>query len=297
MNIKYITHNEIDKLKWNNCINNAANGLLYAYAEYLDAMTNSMWDALIIGEYEAVMPLPFLKKYGICYLSQPLFVQQGGVFSAYLEYIKNTKQFLAKIPKKFVKIALTVNYLADQSFKNSISRNNYILDLNMTYGLLKKKFNTNTQRNIKHFSNNLLTVNTLNELDDVFKFMEEYGKPKLSKTVYQKLENGLKIKTKYFSTEIYQVKTIDNEIIASSVFVLSHGRAHYLLSAQNEIGKTMSAMFGIIDNFIQVHADSKLILDFEGSNIEGIARFFQGWGAKNEPYTFVKYLNLPFVTI
>ena len=61
--IKYLQYKEIDKAKWDVCITNAPNGLIYGYSFYLDCMARR-WDALVLGDYEAVMPLTWNKKYG-----------------------------------------------------------------------------------------------------------------------------------------------------------------------------------------------------------------------------------------
>ena len=55
-NIHYLTNREIDKIKWDECIDKADNGLVYAYSFYLDHMAKQ-WDALVWNDYEAVMPL------------------------------------------------------------------------------------------------------------------------------------------------------------------------------------------------------------------------------------------------
>ena len=59
--IKYLQHKEIDKAKWDACIEQAPNGLIYSYSWYLDAMSKH-WDALVLKDYEAVMPLTWNKK-------------------------------------------------------------------------------------------------------------------------------------------------------------------------------------------------------------------------------------------
>ena len=52
-------------------------------------------------------------------------------------------------------------------------------------------------------------------------------------------------------------------------------------------------MFKIVDAFIREHAGSELILDFEGSNIPTVARFFAGFGARPEIYQGVSFDRLP----
>ena len=65
--IVYTKHTYIDKQKWDECILKSHNGLIYSTAAYLDSMAGS-WDALILNDYEAVMPLPWRKKFGIQYI-------------------------------------------------------------------------------------------------------------------------------------------------------------------------------------------------------------------------------------
>jgi hypothetical protein len=52
-------------------------------------------------------------------------------------------------------------------------------------------------------------------------------------------------------------------------------------------------MYAIFDAFIKKYAGHDLVLDFEGSEIEGIARFYRGLGAKPVYYYSVKQNRLP----
>ncbi|HSQ44739.1 MAG TPA: hypothetical protein VLM16_07060, partial [Ginsengibacter sp.] len=79
MKISYLPQANIDKQKWDRCIDAAPNGLIYAYSFYLDAMSKN-WDALILNDYEIVMPLTWNKKYGVYYLYQPFFTKALGIF-------------------------------------------------------------------------------------------------------------------------------------------------------------------------------------------------------------------------
>ena len=61
--IRYIQHEEIDKAKWDSCIANAGNSLIYGYTWWLDNISPG-WHALVLNDYDAVMPLTWRKKYG-----------------------------------------------------------------------------------------------------------------------------------------------------------------------------------------------------------------------------------------
>src|SRR5215831_14346953 len=97
--IQYLRHHEIDKEKWDHAISNADNGLIYAYSFYLDQMAKH-WDALVLNDYEAVMPLTWNKKFGIYYLYQPAFTACLGIFGNDLTE-EIVKEFIQYIPKKF----------------------------------------------------------------------------------------------------------------------------------------------------------------------------------------------------
>lgn len=59
--IRYIKHDEIDFKKWDSVISNAGYSRVFAISDYLNDMCVKKWDALMLGDYEYVMPLPFRK--------------------------------------------------------------------------------------------------------------------------------------------------------------------------------------------------------------------------------------------
>src|SRR4026207_1677707 len=146
--IKYLQQKEIDRKKWDACIHEAPNGLIYAYSFYLDHMAKQ-WDALIINDYEAVMPLTWNKKYGFYYLYQPAFTASLGVFGKNLtkEIIDD---FVSMLPSKFklVEISLNSGNIVGETKSFSLLRSNYILNLNKPYEEIYKAYRDNHKRNI-----------------------------------------------------------------------------------------------------------------------------------------------------
>ena len=59
--IQYLKNNEIDIEKYDNCIKSSLNSRIYAFSWYLNIVADN-WDVLVLNDYEAVMPLPFLKR-------------------------------------------------------------------------------------------------------------------------------------------------------------------------------------------------------------------------------------------
>ena len=77
--IDIISSSSINREKWNNCIRNSSNPIIYAYSYYLDHIAEN-WHGVIVNDYEAVLPIPWKRKFGIRYCYHIPFVQQLGIF-------------------------------------------------------------------------------------------------------------------------------------------------------------------------------------------------------------------------
>ena len=294
--IKYLQHKEIDKAKWDACITNAPNGLIYGYSFYLDCMARH-WDALVLGDYEAVMPLTWNKKYGFYYLYQPAFTASLGVFGKNLtkEIIDD---FVSMLPSKFklVEISLNSGNIIDDSKVFSLLRSNYILHLNRYYEEISKTYRDNHNRNIKKAFQLGCSVSKEIPVDEIIQLNKEQlqhidgTKPEdypNFKKLYELLKNRGQAKT-------YAIVDPKNKVLASAVFFFSHNRAYYIMVGNPPDGKTIGASHALIDAFIKDHASQHLILDFEGSDIRNLAFFYSGFGAIEEIYPALKINKLPW---
>ena len=294
--IKYLQHTEIDKAKWDACIEQAPNGLIYGYSFYLDCMARH-WDALVLGDYAAVMPLTWNKKYGFYYLYQPAFTASLGVFG------KNLTQaviddFVSMIPSKFklVEISLNSGNIIGETKSFSLLRSNYILHLNKPYEELYKAYRDNHKRNITKAFQLGCSVNREVSVDEIIQLYKEQlqhvdGTKPGDYPNFKKLYEFLK---KREQAKTYALVDPKNKVLASAVFFFSHNRAYYIMVGNHPDGKTIGASHALIDAFIKDHADQNLILDFEGSDIRNLAFFYSSFGAKEEIYPALKINRLPF---
>ena len=296
MPIQYIPYNKIDKQKWDGCILHSGNGLIYAYSFYLDTMSAN-WDALVLNDYEAVMPLTWKKKYGIHYLYQPFFTASLGVFgNAISPTLLN--DFLNAIPVKFKYWDIYLNhsnFFSITDFK-LYERMNYVLPLQKDYEKLYSNFRDNTKRNIKKAEQLNCIVKKIIDVSAVIELSKEQSKsfsPATSndyerfKKLYQLLHTQQKAIT-------YGIYTTANQLAASCVFFFSHSRAYYILVGNHPNGKTIGASHALINAFIKDHAGQNLLLDFEGSDIRNLAFFYSSFGAHEEKYVGLKVNRLPF---
>jgi hypothetical protein len=291
--IQYRKRHEIDNDKWNLCIETAPNGLIYAYSFYLDGTADN-WDALILNDYEAVMPLPWRKKIGFYYLYQPFFSAQLGVFGNNIN-ANLVENFLKAIPSKFKLWELSLNHqniFRLNSFR-LFERVNFVLPLNHAYETLYTNYSENIKRNIKKSVQYGCHKKTDFDIDDVIELSRQQ-KHIASDDEFQKFKNLYLLLKDNSASKTYGIFSDKNELIASCVFTFSHNRAYYILVGNHPNGRTLGASHALIDAFIKDHAGQNLTLDFEGSDIKNLAFFYSSFGAMEEKYAAIKVNALPW---
>lgn len=296
LQIKYISHDEIDKQKWDNCVQHADNGLIYAYSWYLDTMTDH-WDALVLNDYETIMPLTWNKKYGIHYLFQPYFCASLGIFSIKQINAAVTEAFLKKIPKRFryIDIYLNHNNLFPVDGYSLTERVNYILALNKPYTEIAELYRTNLKRNIRKAEQTGLTAKQNIPLEDIIALAKETMQrvSAISDEQLDRFKSLFDISKNKQLAETLGIYNNTNQLLASAVFLHSHNRWYYILVGNHPNGKTLGASHYLIDRFIAAHAGSDTILDFEGSDIRNLAFFYSSYGAIEERYPALRMNRLP----
>ncbi len=297
MKISYLPHAKIDKNKWDCCIDSSDNGLIYAYSYYLDAMSEN-WDALIANDYELVMPLPWKKKYTFYYLYQPAFTASLGVFGNDIS-AEILRSFFEQIPVKFKywDFYLNRNNMFSIPGFPMYERSNYILPLSENYEILKRRYASSHVRNIKRsirYGNNVKKNIPVDEVIELSKQQAKHFSTLEEKNYsdFAKLFQFLKEKNMAVTYGVYSPK---GKLVASCGYFFSHRRAYYILVGNHPDGKTSGASHLLIDKFIQEHADSKLTLDFEGSNVPSLAFFYKSFGSVLEKYPGIKLNHLPAI--
>ena len=230
--IKYFTYEEIDKSKWDECIANSFNGIIYAYSWYLDVVSDS-WEALVENDYERVFPLTFRKKSGIHYLFQPFFTQQLGVFSRSKLSEDVIEEFISRIPAKykFVEINLnTFNKLDEQ--KHNLTYNiTYELDLIPSYNIICRNYSDNTKRNIKQAVNVGLSIAKSIDIDQIINIFRQ-NKGTEIKTFkgndYITLKKLVDLCIYKKTVKLWGVETKEKRICAGAVFVESNSKVIFL---------------------------------------------------------------------
>ncbi len=288
--IEFRTREQIDSTAWNELIERSSNGLVYARTELLDQLSPG-WNALVLGNYETVMPLTYRKKYGISYLYQPPFLQQLGIFGKVNEQI--VKDFIDTARQNFRFAEICLNYT--NTLNGTTARQNFIIPLHKSYEAIATAFSTAHTKNLKRAANNGLRYTESDTFEaNINRNYQLYGKrfDSVTRSGYQALiEITKKQRSHFLSREVWK----DDDLQASSVCFFDGRRIYFILSSVTEAGKKNQANHFLVDHIIREFSGKDLLLDFEGSDIPGIAEFYSGFGAVDQPYYFLKWNDLPWI--
>ena len=205
--------------------------------------------------------------------------------------------FIKAIPQKYrlVQYRLNsynkVNYEAD----DIVRHRNVELDLIYDYQYLYNNYNNNTKRNLAKAENAGLSISY--DIDPeiiIGLFRNNKGKTvkHWSDKEYDRLLRLIHTAISYGCCFTVGISDLENNVIAGAVFMHSHDRLIFLFSGSDERHKDKHALTMLIDNVIREYSETQYTLDFEGSDNEGLARFYKGFGGKEVFYPEIKYNNL-----
>lgn len=290
MKILHLRHNQIDRTRWNATIAQSLCDLPYAYSWYLDVVC-PMWEALATEDYAYVMPLPLKKKWGISYLIHPIWVQQLGVFSAYEVTTEIFSAFRRRIP--YLVYDFNINYLNKGCLSNCSSvKTNLIVPYNKDMATLRNGYNSNTKRNISKAQKVGLRIGEagVEEFVSLWKSENTTMRWDLHSTIQPLVEaafSQFSIFNSQFQPRLFGVYK-DDKLIAALFGMQTRERFIYLIPVSNQVGKEHSAMFLLVDYILEnICCQQGLVFDCEGSMIEGVARFYRGFGAEEQFYASI----------
>ena len=296
--ITYIQQKNINRQKWDACIDKSSNACIFVYSWYLDIVCDD-WSALILNDYEAIFPLVSKSRYKINYLYQPFFTRYFGVVSEAKISDKLVSDFFEAIPDKFKYIEFCLHE-SNSIKKKEIETSEKIfqlLDLKSSYEIIQKNYSENAKRSIKKAIKAGLKIRPDIEPEKIVSLFKttkgnelEIFKPKDYDILISLMKACLAHKQGQ-SIAVYD----GNELYAAAFFMFSNNKFIYLKNGLTNEGKAKGAMYLLIDYFIRENCGKKYELDFGGSSVKSVAQFYQKFGAKNFVYLQVKINKLPKV--
>lgn len=297
--IQFLKNNEIDKQRWDECIEASPNGLIYARSFYLDNICPH-WSALAGENYEWLLPITHKTKFGIAYLYQPPFTQQLGVFSKagvlvpYQEIIE-----WLKVHYKFWEV--NWNYATDSRiFISSLqitAANNFILNLSNVYESISSNYHNVLIKNLKRSKSFKPVYKTTEDFNTCIDLYRQYYGNRISHvkpTHYQKFSNICFYASEHKMLQCRQALDNENELLAIALLLYDGKRLYLLMNVTTDAGRKKQANHFLLNEIIREFSGRKLSLDFEGSDLPGVKTFYEDFGAVNQPYFMLRYNKLPW---
>ena len=292
--MKHLKRTEIQTELWDDCIENSTYSLPYAFSWYLDIICPS-WSALVIeknGQYEACFPLPWRQKLGVKYVYPPFFIQQLGLFS---RENMEAGEFVKTALTKYNWVELYVN--PNTYHEGVVERCNLVLPLGNEQNEFYKNYSSNHKRNISKANKSELKVKESNDFQTTINLFQKNKGESLKHLKqedylkFSKLCNEAQVRKKLF---VLEVVSSFQTVICSGIFLKHNKRIIFLFSGNSEEGKKTAALFFLLNHVVELYQNQGYVLDFEGSENEGLQRFYKGFGARNENYYFIQHKNLGF---
>lgn len=295
--MKLVLRDDIDDQAWNRCVRKSSISVPYAQTWYLDVVAHE-WDGLVLGNYQAVMPIPRKRKFGIDYSYPPFFAQQLGVFAPGHIDEELMEAFFRAIPKN---LSLFQQYFNAQNPMAThpgtlVRKQNLVVPLCGNQEQQRKNYSSQTKRNLKtakKFGLELMRNQEPKSLIELFKANKGGEIEDLKELDFKILEQLLYVAIYHRQAEIWAVYDERNSHIAGAGFLVFGNRIVLLVSASNEEGREMGAMTLLIDEVMKQSQGYMERFDFEGSSIPGLERFYKGFGAKEEIYHLLEINKLP----
>jgi hypothetical protein len=282
-----IEHTKIDKIKWDRCIRESCNESIFVYSWYLDALGED-WLGYIWNDYEAVFPIAVKHKWKIGYLYQPFFTRYFGVFSAEPPSERLVNEFLSIILSHYknIEFCLHESNVIGTCVVHKTERPYQYLSISDAYEKIYKGYSENVKRNLKKAIKQDLRAESFISPEEIVALFKKTKGNELELFLPKHYQSLTKLMNVCLANErghtigVYK----GTELYAAAFFMQSHNRFTYLKSGITNEGKESGAMHFLIDRFIQVHAGKNNILDFGGSSVESVARFYKSFGAEDCVY-------------
>ncbi|MDO5510846.1 MAG: hypothetical protein Q4F57_09130 [Weeksellaceae bacterium] len=290
--IRTLSHDQIDFERYDKCLSQSPERRMYASSFYLNIVAQNSWEVLVWEDYKAVMPLPFRKKLGLKWISQPAFCQQLGIFGAQVtDDIR--EEFLQKIAKKPVRGYNLPCTPSLSSWQESIKRRNQILILAENYESIYQSYATSKKKDLKRGKNAGWGTTYIQDIELVLTLLAQEFEGIYTPQKLAVLRSLLQEFQKRKALKIISVQNSDKQDMGFVVLLQDQKRWVQLAQVKDSKLQQNGCMSFAMDAFIKEYSGTDTVLDFEGSSIPGVAKFNAGFGAVEEWYCSIRSRWIP----
>ena len=294
--ITYIKRKDLDIQKYDDCIEQSLQSNIYGFSWYLDIVADN-WDALVLDDYKAVMPVPWREKYFIKYVYPPFWLLELGIYS---KEIIDENEFLKRLFSTFKYIDVRTNRA--NSFKGFhqflIEKEFQKLSIDKGYSIIRDNFKKDRKKDLQRAEKfDLIEKWNDNPKNLIQLFKENVGKrtPNIKEEDYLVLEKLISVCIEKKKGKLLSIYNKEDKIVASGFFLKHQQEITILISSTDFENRKNGANTFLIDRSIYKFQNNFKSFNFGGSSIKSVASFFKSFNANTEVYKHIKMNKLPFV--
>jgi len=287
---QFLPGKNIDRQRWDAAVATDDSCLPYGLSWWLDATTNVRWDGIVLDDYRVILPLPIGRSLGrYTQVQRAPFTQQCGPFGQL--QAGDVERMLSVLPKTILHFSLPLReqlkITSSRCNRKIFERNNLILPLVKDIASVRKNYSKSIRRQLKKTSSVQLTKVNIDVVIELFRATAgpKAGLKGLHYEAIARLASACIYRKCAFC---YRIDDDNHGLLAAGFFPNYRGRIINLFAASTEAGYKLGGMAKLIDALIDRHFQDAHLFDFEGSDIKGIATYFQSFGSQSRPYLFAE---------
>jgi hypothetical protein len=294
--ITYLKNEEIDRNRWDSCLEEIPGVKTYPWSWYLDIMTPG-WEALVDDDYDALFPLPHSRKYGFNYIATPMFLQQLGAFTIDADAAKKAEEFISFMPESYKLIDLNIAQEVKIREFQVTPRSNYELKLDGSYESIWFSYMTDCRRNINiahRYPQDI--VDNVRPHEIISLFRSNIGKRAgvIRDSSYHRLHSLMDHCLGTGKGKLLGVRSPKGKLLWGIFMTDTPGRITLLFTAGSRKSRELRSAYHVIDHIIKLYAGTGKIIDFAGSSVPSIAIFMKSFGGTRTIYYRLYRNTLPW---
>lgn len=257
-------------------------GSIYSQSIYLDACADS-WFILRDSEYRNAVAIPWTKKGGIEIVYQPIFWRQSHLFGDDLTFKDGVLAFLLR--------HYQIGHVA-LDHHSSVTENCSVVSA--VYQQLESdfQFNTAAKRMIKKSVKAGHTFRSSDDYLPVLPFVISELKPKIKEFTDENIARLMHLFEVLKEAGLLEVITIyagsegdeNQQIQGCLVFLIQGDQLIYLKGAAIPAVRDQGGIYQAMELVIHKYAERGIYMDFGGSMVEGVKRFYYNLGGVDQHY-------------
>ena len=278
---------------------------------WLDVVTDGNWDVVIVEQDNKIVacwPYTLSNKYFLKIITMPQFTKMLGCYVVYPKNQKpvNMHPYYKKMVNSLFDMLPDNDYFSQNfiySFTNwmplywkgfsQTTKYSYVLEDIKNHDELFLNFRSNIKTDIKKAIKNKISITETDDIDIVYKmtaktFKRQEKRNSLNLDLFRKLDEKC---AKQNKRKIFIATDESSNIHSAAYVIYDNLSAYYIIGGGDDKLRNSGATSLLIWESIKessIHVDN---FDFEGSMIEPIEKFFNGFNGKQKQYFSIKKSN------